>query len=123
MATKKTATKKTATKKTATKKTATRKAAAKKKKTVEELRARITVSPRSEIPDPEGEAIRAALERLGFDQVSEVRAGRSFEIALAGVAADAASDLLGRMCEQLLANAVAEEYSVELLEGGGGGES
>ncbi len=82
------------------------------------VRARVTVAPRPEIPDPEGEAIRAALGRLGFDQVAAVRAGRSFEIALAGVEAAAAADLVGEMCDQLLVDS-AEEVTVEILDGGG----
>ena len=104
-------------------KAATKRKATKKTQTEQPVRARVTVFPRPEIPDPEGDAIRAALGRLGFQQVSEVRAGRSFEIALAGVEADSASDLLRQMCDRLLANAVAEEYAVELLGAGGGGKS
>ena len=117
--TKTVATKKaTRTKKPAAKKPAAKKPAAKKSATVARLR--VTVTPRREIPDPEGEAIRAALGRLGFEQVSEVRAGRSFEIALAGVEAAAAADLVGEMCDQLLVDATAEEATVEPVDDGGG---
>ncbi len=104
---------------------ATKKAPAKKKatrstkKVPAAVRARVTVTPRPEIPDPEGEAIRAALGRLGFEQVSAVRAGRSFEITLAGVETAAAADLVGEMCDQLLVDS-AEEVTVEFLDGEGG---
>lgn len=78
--------------------------------------ARVTVYPRREILDPQGKAIQGALAGIGFDQVEEVRAGKSFEITLATDDAAAASDMLGRMCEQLLANTVVEDYEVELVE-------
>ena len=72
------------------------------------VRARVTVSPRPDIPDPEGEAIRDALRRLGFAEVAAVRAGRSFEIALSGVEGAEMADLVAAMCDKLLADGVAE---------------
>ena len=117
--------KKTVAKKTVTKKPAAKKPAAAKKKAAAAasatVRARVTVSPRPEIPDPEGEVIRDALRRLGFAEVAAVRAGRSFEIALSGVEGAAAADLVAAMCDQLLADEVAEEHSVEMLDSGDGG--
>ena len=46
------------------------------------MKARVTVYPRREILDPQGKAIRDALSRIGFAGVEDVRAGKSFEIAL-----------------------------------------
>lgn len=82
------------------------------------VRARVTVYPRPEILDPQGKAIASALERLGFDQVAEVRAGKSFDVAVAGVTRKKAPELLREMCEQLLVNTVVEDFTVELLEDG-----
>ena len=116
--------KKTVATKKVTKKPAAKKPAARRKAAAASpaaVRARVTVSPRPEIPDPEGEAIRDALRRLGFKQVAAVRAGRSFEIALSGVEGAAAVDLVAEMCDQLLADEVAEERSVALLDADGGG--
>ena len=80
------------------------------------MKARVTVYPRREILDPQGKAIRDALERLGFAQVSEVRAGKSFEVALATKSRPRAEKLLEEICQRLLANPIVEDYGFELLE-------
>jgi phosphoribosylformylglycinamidine synthase len=79
----------------------------------------VTVYPRREILDPQGKAIRDALSRVGFPGVEDVRAGKSFEIFLGTDDPAAAERQLREMCEKLLANTVVEDYSVELLGGGG----
>jgi phosphoribosylformylglycinamidine synthase len=79
------------------------------------MRAKVTVYPRREILDPQGKAIRTALQRVGFAEVTEVRAGKSFEIDLGPVEPQAAADRVAAMCEQLLANTVVEEYAIEVL--------
>ena len=81
------------------------------------MRARVTVYPRREILDPQGKAIRGALERVGFPEVREVRAGKSFEIDLGTEDAQSAGERLAAMCEKLLANTVVEEYRIVLLTG------
>lgn len=78
------------------------------------MRARVTVYPRPEILDPQGKAIRDALARLGFDQVLDLRAGKSFDIELAGEDAASARADLEEMCRRLLANPLVESYAVEL---------
>ena len=65
------------------------------------LKARVTVYPRREILDPQGKAIRDALSRVGFPGVDDVRAGKSFEISLAGddpEAANGSSATCARSC-------------------------
>jgi phosphoribosylformylglycinamidine synthase subunit PurS len=79
------------------------------------VKARITVYPRPEILDPQGKAIAGALARLGFDRVLDVRAGKSFEVVVKGKTNAEAE--LRKMCEELLANTLVEDYSVELLGG------
>jgi phosphoribosylformylglycinamidine synthase PurS subunit len=79
------------------------------------VKARVTVYPRREILDPQGKAIRDALNRVGFPGVEDVRAGKSFEISLGGDDPKAADRELREMCEKLLANTVVEDYSVEIL--------
>ncbi len=81
-----------------------------------EIKARIRVYPRPEILDPQGKAIGESLGRLGFDHVRQMRAGKSFEITLEGVAPSKAPKMLAEMAEKLLANTVVEEYVVEILE-------
>ena len=80
------------------------------------VKARITVYPRPEILDPQGKAIAGALTRLGFDRVVDVRTGKSFEISFKKGRKKAETELQ-KMCEELLANTLVEDYSVELLEG------
>lgn len=82
---------------------------------------RVTVYPRPEILDPQGKAIGAALERLGFDNVHEVRAGKSFDIVLEGVEGAAAESLAKDMADKLLANPIVEDYAVELVGSNEGG--
>ena len=79
------------------------------------MKARVTVYPRREILDPQGKAIRDALNRVGFPGVEDVRAGKSFEISLGSSDPETAGRELRDMCEKLLANTVVEDYSVELL--------
>jgi phosphoribosylformylglycinamidine synthase len=88
------------------------------------VRARVHVFPRPEILDPQGKAVSSALGRLGFEQVVDVRAGKSFDIEFAAVSEEEARSELDEMCRRLLANPVIEDYSFELLGPGGpaGGE-
>jgi phosphoribosylformylglycinamidine synthase len=81
----------------------------------------VTVYPRREILDPQGKAIRGALERIGFAEVREVRAGKAFDIDLGVEDAQAAGEKLAQMCERLLANTVVEEYRIELLDASSAG--
>ncbi len=82
------------------------------------VKARITVYPRPEILDPQGKAIVGALARLGFDRVTDVRAGKSFEIVLdkGRRGRKTIEAELRRMCEELLANTLTEDFHVELLD-------
>ncbi|HYL04617.1 MAG TPA: phosphoribosylformylglycinamidine synthase subunit PurS [Thermoanaerobaculia bacterium] len=81
------------------------------------MTARVTVYPRREILDPQGKAIRDALARVGFEGVLDVRAGKSFEIRLGLEDRELALRQLREMCQKLLANAVVEDYAVEILNG------
>src|SRR5687768_8672375 len=83
------------------------------------VKARVLVYPRREVLDPQARAIHQALERLGFDDVVEVHAGKAFEIAIADGGAGGA-DRFRAMCDKLLANPIMERYSVELISGSAG---
>jgi len=78
-------------------------------------KARVIVYPRQEILDPQGKAIRDALHRVGFPEVHDVRAGKSFAIEIDAADAAEAEAQLRAMCEKLLANTVVEDYSIEVL--------
>jgi len=80
------------------------------------MRAKVTVYPRREILDPQGKAICNALNRLGFEEVSEVRAGKSFDIEIDAESETAARERLERMCDKLLSNPIVEDYELEVVE-------
>ncbi|MGK2881668.1 MAG: phosphoribosylformylglycinamidine synthase subunit PurS [Mycobacterium sp.] len=69
----------------------------------------VNVMPKTEILDPQGQAIVGALGRLGFSGVSDVRQGKRFEIEVDATIDDEA---LAQIAESLLANTVIEEWSV-----------
>ncbi len=81
------------------------------------MKARVIVYPREEILDPQGKAICEALGRVGFHEVEEVRAGKSFDIELAVDSRREAEKRLNSMCESLLANTVIEDYEVQVFDG------
>jgi len=78
------------------------------------MKARVTVYPRPEVLDPQGKAIRDALLRLGFDQVEDLRAGKSFDIRFEAAGGEAAAALVREMCQKLLANPLVERYEIAL---------
>ena len=78
------------------------------------MKARVTVTLRDGILDPQGKAIEGALASLGFGGVGSVRQGKVFDIDLAETDRAKAKAELDRMCEALLANLVIEDYAVEL---------
>jgi phosphoribosylformylglycinamidine synthase len=78
------------------------------------MRARVHVTLKSGVLDPQGEAVRHALATLGFAGVGAVRVGKVIELELEGGDAAAARAVVGEMCEKLLANTVIENYYVEI---------
>ena len=74
------------------------------------MKARIFVTLKGGVLDPQGPAIHHALEGLGFDGVNDVRAGKLIELDLADGTSD--EDIDG-MCRKLLANTVIENYRIE----------
>lgn len=81
------------------------------------IKARIIVTLKTGVLDPQGKAIEAALGNLGIDGVGQVRQGKVFDVELAGEDAASAKTKLDAMCEQLLANTVIENYAVEIDQG------
>ena len=78
------------------------------------IKARITVTLKNGVLDPQGKAIGHALNGLGFDSVGEVRQGKVIDLDLSGSDAEKAKAELKAMCEKLLANTVIEDYRYEL---------
>jgi phosphoribosylformylglycinamidine synthase PurS subunit len=78
--------------------------------------ARIYVTLRPSVLDPAGTAVQSGLKHLGYDNVERVRIGKYVELTLTAADEAAAKQQLDRMCDQLLANPVIENYRFELLE-------
>ena len=79
--------------------------------------ARIYVTPKPGVVDPQGLSILGGLRNLGYDSVSAVRAGRYLEIQLGDAPSqEVAETRATEMCRQLLANPVIEEYRFEVSE-------
>ena len=78
------------------------------------MRARVFVTLKTGVLDPQGEAVRHALGALGFSGVEGVRQGKMIEIDLAETDEAAARAEVEKMCEALLANTVIESYAIEL---------
>ncbi len=78
------------------------------------MKARIKITLKTGVLDPQGKAIANALGALGFEGVDGVRQGKYIEIELAETDPEQARLQVERMCRQLLANTVIENYSYEL---------
>ncbi|MCU0789552.1 MAG: phosphoribosylformylglycinamidine synthase subunit PurS [Nitratireductor sp.] len=82
------------------------------------IRARIIVTLKNGVLDPQGKAIEGSLASLGFEGVHSVRQGKVFDVELETRDSRQAEADLNSMCEKLLANTVIENYRVELLPAG-----
>lgn len=78
--------------------------------------ARVYVTPRADVRDPQGDAVRDALRALGFHEVEDVRVGRYLEVSLGlGASGEAPAARVQAMCDALLANPVVEDARFELV--------
>ena len=78
------------------------------------IKARVTVTLKNGVLDPQGKAIEGALGALGFDGVCHVRQGKVFDLELEGNDKSKAEADLKAMCEKLLANTVIENYAIAI---------
>ena len=80
----------------------------------EHMKARVTVTLKSGILDPQGKAIEGALKSLGIDGIASVRQGKVFDIEIAGSDKTKAEAALKEAADKLLANTVIENYAIEV---------
>jgi phosphoribosylformylglycinamidine synthase subunit PurS len=80
------------------------------------MKARIRVTLKTGVLDPQGKAIENALASLGFTGVDEVRQGKYIEVDLAETNEGRAREQVERICKELLANTVIENYAYELVQ-------
>jgi phosphoribosylformylglycinamidine synthase subunit PurS len=81
------------------------------------MKARVYVTLKPGVLDPQGKAIHHSTELLGYSNLADIRQGKFFEIAFNdGVTADEATDAAQRIGKDILANPVIEDYVVEIAE-------
>ena len=80
------------------------------------MKAKIHVTLKNGVLDPQGKAIESALDHMGFRDVAAARVGKYIELDLKGTSKDKAESAVKDMCEKLLANTVIEKYSIALEE-------
>ncbi|GLS23717.1 phosphoribosylformylglycinamidine synthase subunit PurS [Labrys miyagiensis] len=78
------------------------------------MKARVIVTLKNGVLDPQGKAIEGALVSLGVNSVNGVRQGKVFDIEIGQSDAEAARETLTAACEKLLANTVIENYTIEI---------
>lgn len=79
-------------------------------------KATVNVTLRSSILDPQGKAAHHALNNLGLSEIQDVRIGKRIELQLDADSKDQAKKIADSACTQLLANAVMEDYEIEIEE-------
>ena len=79
------------------------------------MKARVTVMLKEGVLDPQGEAVKHALNSLEYDKVESVRQGKVIEIGLSETTEELATTSIQEMCEKLLANKVIESYEIEII--------
>jgi phosphoribosylformylglycinamidine synthase subunit PurS len=81
------------------------------------MKAKVYVTLKPSVLDPQGKAIHHSVELLGFENIADVRQGKYFEIALAdGASADEAKAAAEKIARDVLANPIIEDYRVEIVE-------
>ncbi len=80
------------------------------------VKAKIHVTLKNGVLDPQGKAVAHALDSLGFSGINDVRQGKYIELDLAEADRAVAHEKVDAMCRQLLANTVIENYAIDLLD-------
>ena len=79
------------------------------------MKAIVNIQLKNGVLDPQGKAVHHALDALSFKEVSDVRIGKQIILQVAGEDKEAARVRITEMCEELLANTVIEDYTIELV--------
>ena len=80
--------------------------------------ARVIVTPKPVVNDPQGITVKQGLASLGFREVSDVRIGKYIEVSLEGMTEHEARQRVEEMCRQLLANHVIEDFHFDIVRDG-----
>ena len=79
------------------------------------MKARVTVTLKPGVLDPQGQAIEGSLKSLGFSGATGIRQGKVFDLELDATDPVLAREQVNAMCERLLANTVIENYAIEII--------
>ena len=80
------------------------------------MKAKVHITLKNGVLDPQGAALESALSHLGFSGITNARVGKYIELELSGTHPDDAKHAVTEMCEKLLANTVVEKYQIDLVE-------
>jgi phosphoribosylformylglycinamidine synthase len=78
------------------------------------MKAKIVITPKKAVLDPQGKAVQNALEQMGYDGISAVHVGKYLEIELSGSDREQARQGLDEACHRFLSNPVIEDYRLEI---------
>ncbi len=85
--------------------------------------ARVYVTPKPAVLDPQGRAVADSLHSLGFDEIGDVRLGKYIEVTLSGPSSEVVGERVDAMCRRLLANNVIEDFRFDVEYAAGSGAS
>ncbi|HEU5122831.1 MAG TPA: phosphoribosylformylglycinamidine synthase subunit PurS [Verrucomicrobiae bacterium] len=78
------------------------------------MKAKIIVTPKKAVLDPQGKTVQTALEHMGYSGIGAVHVGKYMEIELTGTDKEAARKIIDEACHKLLSNPVIEDYRFEI---------
>ena len=78
------------------------------------MKAKITITPKQAVLDPQGKAVQNALAQMGYNSISAVHVGKYLEIELTGADREAARKQIDDACHRILSNPVIEDYRFEI---------
>jgi phosphoribosylformylglycinamidine synthase PurS subunit len=80
------------------------------------MKARVLVSFKESILDPQGQTVRNSLHTLGYDFIKDVRQGKVFELDIAGISREEAEKKIAEIAHTVLANPIIEKFQFEILD-------
>ncbi len=80
------------------------------------MKARIIITPKKAVVDPQGKAVQNALLQMGYKGISAVHVGKYLEIELNGIDRETARQQIDEACRRFLSNPVIEDYHLEILD-------
>ncbi len=78
------------------------------------MKAKIIITPKKAVLDPQGKTVQSALAHIGYDGMGDVRVGKYLEIELAGTDRETARKQIDEACHRILSNPVIEDYRFEI---------